>query len=352
MAERFLIASGTSKYAALTGMDRPVLQQAVQSVVQLFTSLGYKRVLDAVGANPSSADLKKQLNRWLGDPQRDPSDWVVFYYTGHGELDSANQFYLLTADSETGDRANTQISMQQIAAMLLDTDAAGRNRRVRRMLFIIDACNAGAAAATITTNLFASFLSQQQDITIAILAAAFPNQEAFAGGLARALTEAIEDEALGGAKQEFLFFEGDLVPAIKKRLRGQKPLYALIMSADAPQFIPNPRYRPEALPPVGGASPDRTILTGFTGRTAALDRVSGWLDSTGDQRTTLVTGSPGSGKSALLLKAVTLGGPKFRPRVSARKPSPGLALHARGKTSSDVLGSLSGSVANAEPAIW
>ncbi len=62
-------------------------------------------------------------------------------------------------------------------------------RRVRRMLFIIDACNAGAAAATITTNLFASFFSQPQDITIGIVAAAFPNQEAFAGALARALTD-------------------------------------------------------------------------------------------------------------------------------------------------------------------
>ena len=368
MNKRFLIASGTAEYSNLPGMDRPMLRQAVESIAQLFSRLRYDRVLEKeIGINPTARHLEDELEAWLGSDARDPSDWVVFYYTGHGCLTKANQLYLLTADSRTGSLTTTAFEFQRLANMLIDSNAVGENRNVRRLLVILDACHAGAGAFELSSKLFTSLFSDRTDVIVAILAAALPQDEAFAGALARAFIEAVEDSAVGGFQQEFLYFESDLLKAIRKRLRGQKALYTLIATEGDPEFIPNPRFVP-GLPPAAAVEEIRRVADAgdlrvhwspkargvefdaqpgsfFKGRSSVLTELSRWIRSDSDQRTTVVTGSPGIGKSAVLSEIVTLSDPEYRKALGPdwwKRAFPegtiDLAIHAKGKTADEVLG--------------
>lgn len=82
----------------------------------------------------------------------------------------------------------------------------------------------------------------------------------------------------------------------------------------------------------------------FRGRTAALTRIKDWLDRPfPDSRALVVTGSPGSGKSAVLGRIVTTADaaavkalPPDDHAVRATLGSVGCAVHAKGKTALDV----------------
>ena len=82
----------------------------------------------------------------------------------------------------------------------------------------------------------------------------------------------------------------------------------------------------------------------FRGRTAALTRITDWLDrATPDRRVLVVTGSPGMGKSAVLGRIVTTAAPGIRASmppgdnaVWASLGSVSCAVHAKGKTALEV----------------
>jgi hypothetical protein len=88
----------------------------------------------------------------------------------------------------------------------------------------------------------------------------------------------------------------------------------------------------------------------FCGRVRALSKIVGWLgDLSGDDtRARLVTGGPGSGKSAVLCRLVVMSHPELRPRVPpeeiARAPTGTVCplgaingpVHARGRTVNEV----------------
>ena len=82
----------------------------------------------------------------------------------------------------------------------------------------------------------------------------------------------------------------------------------------------------------------------FRGRSAALLKITGWLDrEIPDRRALVVTGSPGVGKSAVLGRAVTTADPDATAALPASdravRASPGsvaCAVHAKGKTALEV----------------
>jgi hypothetical protein len=90
MGRKLLIASGTARYDELPpDLQRPQLTGVVESLARLFTGeLGYERVLHEISADPTADDLIKKLDLWFASSERDRSDWVVFYYTGHGALEN------------------------------------------------------------------------------------------------------------------------------------------------------------------------------------------------------------------------------------------------------------------------
>jgi len=83
----------------------------------------------------------------------------------------------------------------------------------------------------------------------------------------------------------------------------------------------------------------------FTGRRRVLGELSAWLSNTEDIRSRIITGRPGSGKSAILAEIVTLSDPEYRRKALHHHPgfaqliqegSIDLAVHAKGKTLQDV----------------
>ncbi|WP_280883479.1 ATP-binding protein [Streptomyces pseudovenezuelae] len=98
-------------------------------------------------------------------------------------------------------------------------------------------------------------------------------------------------------------------------------------------------YEPAAAPETGY----------FTGRTRALSELAEWLNAppASDRRIRVVTGSPGSGKSAVLARTALLADPLTRQLVHAQQPEravplprPGcidVAVHARGRTLEEVV---------------
>ncbi|WP_146060337.1 hypothetical protein [Amycolatopsis sp. CA-128772] len=95
----------------------------------------------------------------------------------------------------------------------------------------------------------------------------------------------------------------------------------------------------------------------FTGRRAALVELSGWLTSAppGQANVRIITGGPGSGKSGLLARLVTLSDAGYRrvnsPPIAADDPLQELscgvidvAVHARRKTTTAVIGEIAAGV--------
>ena len=154
-----------------------------------------------------------------------------------------------------------------------------------------------------------------------------------AGALARALIASIHDEWIGGNYQRLLYPD-QLNAAINKRLRPYRVFHPhLGSSEEEPEFFPNPRYLPGFPPGATVAEVQRAVEVGdletfwgptsrgvemelqpgwyFRGRTRALRELSEWLNDAEDDRTRVITGRPGSGKSAIIAKIVTLSDPEY-----------------------------------------
>jgi WD40 repeat protein len=374
MGKKLIIAVGTSRYDHLPpDLQRPQLNGVVDSVVGLFTGkLGYERVLEDISSDPASDQLSTKLDRWFASSERDSSDWVVFYYTGHGELVSADKLYLLTRNYESG-LTTTALSVQELGSMLIGKDASGENRKVRRCLLILDTCHSGAGALGLAHEIGKLFSEGANGGMFYVLAAAFPREEAWAGALAGALLHSLEDDSLGGAQQPFIYFD-QLLPAINRRLKAHKIVYSPVLSPDEePQFFPNPRYNRNV--PLGATVAEIHSATEsgefesfwgptsrgvemefhpgwyFTGRERALGELSDWLRDAKDYRTRVITGRPGSGKSAILSKIVTVSDSAYRQRMPENEQRWGrafpaecinLAIHAKGKTSQEIICRLAG----------
>lgn len=313
MGKKLLIAIGTGHYDKLPQyMQRPQLKKVVDSITQLFTGcLGYNRVLEEIGTDPTSQELSNTIDRWFASNERDRSDWVVFYYTGHGELVGSDRLYLLTKDYESG-LPSTAFSVSQLGDMLIGRNAFGENRRVQHFLLILDTCHSGAGAVELSRDISKLFYQGLNGSMFYVLAAALPNEEAMAGALARALISSLEDEALGGVQQEVIYFD-QLIPAINRKLRSHKVVYCPVLSPEEePQFFPNPRYI-KGLPLSATVEEIRQITSAkelqtfwdpvsrgvefeqqlgwyFTGRDRVLRELSEWLNNFSDSITRIITG--------------------------------------------------------------
>ena len=115
----FLIAAGTASYDHLEGDQLPSLKDDLDRIVKLFTGdLGYERVLPGLGDNPTSDELCHRLSEWL--TERDPSDRIVFYYSGHGVVEGRDH-YLLTKDSRVADLVGTAFPTALLGQKLYET---------------------------------------------------------------------------------------------------------------------------------------------------------------------------------------------------------------------------------------
>jgi len=363
-ARRYLIAAGTATYRHLPPNDHlPSVRTDLATINALFQRLWTKPVLDD-GCDPTAHDLLGTLERWLhGHAEADGVDVLVVYYSGHGASGPDGSHYLCTADTRFDQLVSTSIGTEQLAKILV-------GKRVKHLLILIDACWAEQGAHDIVRQLLRAaregheVAGYDDDESVWVVAAARRTQEAEEGVFAEALVAAIDDERHGGAKQPYLSV-GSLLGAINEDLRrqGRKQRVAGdAMRVTGPsRALPNPRYAP-GLPDGISVAEQRKLLADhehwdpkgrgvateadagwyFTGRKRVLDELAAWLKADADdRRLRIVTGGPGSGKSAVLSRLIAISDPVLRHRMpldvlaegpDLPKRTINLAVLAKGKT--------------------
>ena len=368
-SRRFLVAAGTEHYS---GGDLPSVPDDLRKMAGFFGRHGYCEELPEVRLDPSSAALRTALSQWLNGSDRRLSDTAVIYYSGHGDT-QANYFYLLTADSKENQYAGTAVRADYLL------EALGENPRVRRVLLILDTCYAGQGAfdaADVAARMSPWQSFKGDDEGVWIVAAASPKQEAQERLFADAFIEAAEQlQQTTGTLQPYIGLEAliwQVNEILQRSGKRQRASWIPVTQAKglAP-FIPNLSYEADAPANVDLETRDRlrrrraAELTEhwgakargvevaaqagwyFTGREAALTELGGWLaDPAADARLRILTGDPGSGKSAVLGRLVTLADAVAEPGAPAAPVHPGrtlaagsvaVALLARGKAVGELL---------------
>ncbi|MFD7666837.1 AAA family ATPase [Streptomyces sp. NPDC059788] len=370
---RIAVLGGTSRYEYQD--DLPAVPGDVRTIGTALGGLGYhiqEPLLDLTASGFQSA-----LADWAESEDR-VDDAVVLYYTGHGDYDH-DRHCLLFTDSRTGKLAGTALATEDVLRVVAENG-------VERLLLIVDTCAAGHGGADavrtyaqeLCVRLSGSRAAGSGRIPeLSVIVAARGTEEANDGAFTRAFAEAVDDPRLGGNRQRQLFLP-ELVGRINEALTAngdfQHAAYATPGGEGFP-FFPNPRYVPD-LPGQAEVPMDlaeqRTWLTPegirrrnelrshfaprgrgaahgedsyFTGRTAALAQLGGWLDGApgSPERHVVVTGSAGVGKSSLLGRLVLLADSEERrslPDLPAGAALPRghihTSIHARHKTLEEI----------------
>jgi WD40 repeat protein len=348
--DSILISIGNWEYAHEPQLDIPAVSDSLNKVTQYFTdNLHYR--LERRIENPTSNDLLTDLDEWFASPDRKETDWVVVYYSGHGKLEAGGELYLLTSNYKNDRTPSTAFRAGQLWSMLVSQNASGQARRTERVLVILDTCFSGAAAVSFASEVKARFSQGTSGPMFYVIAAALPLEEAIGGRLVDAFISAMENPALGGAHQEFIFFD-QLAPAMNQKMKPYQLTRVMVDSPnDIPRFFPNPRWKPQAHfgatvreirsavekneyeshwnPVSRGVEFASQTGDFFTGRKQILDSLTQWLSAPGGSGMHVVTGAPGSGKSAIVSRILATS--------MTDGPAVDLAIHLRGKTLAEVV---------------
>lgn len=375
----FLIAIGVDAYPQLPKRDQlKASAKDCARIVGLFTrSLGYTRVLEEIGTDPTKAALESTIDRWLHAPERRASDVVTIYFAGHGYTTDAKRHYLLPSDYHPDRLISTAVPTESLAAMLEESP-------VRQMMIILDTCKAGQGAFD-----FSAFFARVQSarraaaddlIAVTALGAALPLVLAREEVFSIALVNAIHDRRTGGETQQYLYVDS-ILDVMNRELPPGEIAIASTVATGRPRFFPNPRFRPYIRPATDleeharlrarardsdlslhweprarGVEVESQEGWYFTGRVEAMRELVEFLRD--GQGMKVVTGTPGAGKSAVLGRLVTLALPEIRQRMPASAlPAPDLhppdgsidvRIHAKGKTRPGVVREIHSALCNPE----
>jgi WD40 repeat protein len=358
LANRFLIAAGTAHYDFLPGADLSSVIDDLREIDRIFSGWSYTRVLADLGENPRLDPLRRGLGRWLRDRVRSRDDIVVIYYSGHGM--TQGEHYLLCADSEEDALPETALSTDVLVRLI----AQGP---VQRVLVILDTCYASAGIqdmGRVAKDLVRP-PQRVQNSGLCFIAAAGPKEEAEQHAFVRAFLNAVRNPPKAGHLQDYLQ-PNEIVDTVNQEFeraqRRQRAQWGTVDSNGLAPFIPNPLFLPglrvgtdlesavqlERLrrrrvrdledhfdPRARGVERQEERGDYFTGRTQILRDLVEWLNSAaGDRRIKVITGDPGSGKSAVLGRLVALGDRHDRPAGERRNDLPeavlrnGVEIHA------------------------
>ncbi|KAB1142340.1 hypothetical protein F7R91_29255 [Streptomyces luteolifulvus] len=350
---RLLIAVGASTYQDDAIKDLPGVANDVQQVCGLLEPMGYERVLVGLCENPDSRDLPEGIEGWALENDLGPHDVVVVYFAGHGTK-AADRHYLLCGNTQYG-RWTTALATEDLCRPLLTSP-------VGHLLVMLDTCYAGAGAEDVSVLAAELAGAQRRAAGRWLLAAARSKERAKENVFVDALKDVLKHPR-ASAHQEFLGVR-EVTERINAHFRTAKAAqHASHSAVDSDGYAPFFRNTAH-IPSLPWNDLDVETLTRlrkqtrghfgprgrglehagqrgdyFTGRIAALSALASWLQSDRhDRKAQVVTGDPGSGKSALLGRLLTLTDADHPSRTGTPRnalPPPGLdivPLHARRTT--------------------
>jgi WD40 repeat protein len=358
--KRVLLAAGTKtyQYGALQNLD--TVPDALGWVVETLTEFdfGYtSHVSDPPGylLDPNLQQLKDAVRA-----AAESAPVVVLYYTGHGLKPERRPYYLVTAGARPGQLLDdTALEASNLLHLVLRFDAyddIAPDDEQPQVLIILDCCFSGAGGL----EALKESLQAIGNPNVWVLASASSIEYAQQGRFAAALKQALLDPE-AGSSQRLLGLDW-LVERINATVAsiGQRARYFPPggESMGLPPFFPNPRYVPSVaqhwVSRLRGAPTDTATagfyVTGRRGRRRVVKDLASWMRDPDRGGLAVVTGSPGSGKSAMLALSVLLSGDQPRDVLVATAGQgslvaraadlfdglPVLGVHARGMNSYQV----------------
>ncbi|MFD5944815.1 caspase family protein [Streptomyces collinus] len=362
---RFLISVGVGVYKDSGVPGLPGAVTDADRVAALLAPMGYTRVLEDLSRNPSRNALVEGLDEWALETGLGPDDVVVVYFAGHGQKNGLKH-YLLCANHRPGLWSSTAVKSDDFAEPLVQSD-------VGHLLVVLDTCFASAGTESVAT-LAAQLTDRRRgSAQRAVLAAArgkeLAKENKFVDALARVLAK-----PQAGPSQRYLSVR-EVTARINELLDSptQHASHSVVDSAGQDPFFDNRLY----VPVTDRDGLDLAVLARlrkrheghygprgrglehagergsyFTGRIPALSSLAGWLGAPHDRKARVVTGDPGSGKSALLGRFLELTDAEHAARTThpgaGWLPPPGMnviRLWARRVTGTDLLRDLGAALA-------
>ncbi|MEU9629515.1 MULTISPECIES: AAA family ATPase [Streptomyces] len=342
---RYLIATAISHYPSAPAeleWDRPGLVEARRRIVELFTrELGYTHASD-LGLNPTKNQLARELREFCRSPERRADDVIAVYIAGHGEVLDNGDYVLLTADTEPDDLYDALLPSTLARKILAGT-------KVRRLLLMLDTCFSGQAGNELLAAMARLKNDWREDEAgLAVITSAQPKELAQTGAFPELLAEAVTSFATAGYTPPLLALDA-VVNAT--RTNPKRPDFQHIgleiigLTGEIPPFLPNAKhsnrlshtdlalqqaaewdeqdkrrdveFRTRLLRRAMGHSDPSRVGWWFSGRHQALRDITEWLaDPAAEGRPALVvTGAPGSGKTAVLGLLAAVSDPEYRRTV-------------------------------------
>ncbi|SDF31589.1 hypothetical protein SAMN05216553_10156 [Lentzea fradiae] len=311
------------------------LQHAVSDVRELHALLrGYD---GQPLADPTEAEVRTHMRELCRQPQEGGA--LVALWSGHAVL-TAKNLRLLARDN-TGEHDG--IALTDFALWCAASGA-------HQVLIVVDACYSGAqldeAVGTVATIQEQLLAGQVHWTGVLVSCSSFETaRDGLFGGKLRKLLRVgptADEDAWRWSDRTALVDGGAVGTALLNAWDSDVQRPRFMQYGSAQPMLPNPMFAANTvvkhllLAARGGDSADNRSW--FTGRTDQVDRVVGWVRS-GVPGLRVVTGSPGTGKSAVLGRVVSLSNPAERdlllttgPSFRHADPGPGsvdAAVHAR-----------------------
>ncbi|MFE0188929.1 tetratricopeptide repeat protein [Streptomyces sp. NPDC058989] len=344
---------GTALGVVVESYDRPAFpvlpgaRRQMSELCALLQEYGYApRLLEDPGRDEVRDAVRSWSGRWREEGRHGPA---VVLWSGHAELSHGALRLIARDTADIGDEEQTY-STELLASAALRCGAD-------QILLVVDTCHSGAGVLPALRKALQTWaertLPEGRSAWLGVVASCQPEERAHGRGvLLDTLTRVLREGPGGSAyRHEWSVRNRGVTGAtvVEAALAqwpqdSQRPLF--VSSGSARPIFRNPRWRREA----GEDLVEHLVLAArgasgaeegwfFTGRRRVLESIVSWMRAA---RPGLfqVTGSAGSGKSAVLGRIATLSDPRQRAATLAHGalgdlPDPGegsvdAALHLRG----------------------
>lgn len=355
-AKALLVAVG--KYQGNSFEQLELAPKAAESLADALEEGGYRLHHRALLDGGNQRKITPLVSEWFDKASAE--DTLFFLWTGHGASEGDGH-YLLTSDSpDKNFTMNNTFPSSELGRVVAKSPAD-------KILVILDTCFSGDGASDIMERVAAAIATrlprEGRSRSVSIIASAHPLKKAREARLCNALKEVLTSPKVSRRwSDNDEHIDTNKLAVSLTQLLGEE----LIYKADGvlQKFIPNPRFR-GTLPPFDVETRSRQLaLLGnethflrasqggeleaeagcyFTGRQRLREELVCWMQTEGNGLA-ILTGPPGTGKSAVLGRLVVLSDQIHRALAISERgasevglgiPPPNsidLAIHVKGKT--------------------